>query len=113
MGDDPSTSELSPDFYQDMLDEAFRLSPLNLTYRPGCGCDLNRVFRFDEALPLQSTFRQQRKSSSSNDRSRKKEKKRKKDGGKPRKLAKYKFGFWKKKKDHQRDHHDDDEPPSQ
>ena len=115
--DDPSTSELSPDIYQDMLDEAFRLSPLNLTYRPGCQCDLNRVFRFDDVLPLQSTFRQQRKSSSSDDRSRKKEKKKKKDGGKPKKLPKYKFGFWKKKKkDHRQDRNgddDDDEPPVQ
>ena len=115
--DHPSTSELSPNIYNDMLDDAFRLSPLNLTYRPGCQCDLNRVFRFDEALPLQSTLKQTRKSSSSDDRSRKKEKKKKRDGGKPKKLAKYKFGFWKKKKkDHRNDRRgddDEDEPPGQ
>ena len=115
--DHPSTSELSPNIYNDMLDDAFRLSPLNLTYRPGCQCDLNRVFRFDDALPLQSTLKQTRKSSSSDDRSRKKEKKKKKDGGKPKKLAKYKFGFWKKKKkDHRNDRRgddDEDEPPGQ
>ena len=104
-----STLQLSPD---NLFDDAFCLPQLDLDYRPGCHCNLNRVFRFDDALPLQSTFRQQRKSSSSTDRSRKKEKKKKKDG-KQKKPTKNRFLFWKKKKDHRRDHRDDDEPESQ
>ena len=102
-----STLQLSPD---NLFDDAFILPQLDLDYRPGCRCDLNRVFRFDEVLPLQSTLRQQRKSSSSNDRSRKKEKRKKRDG-KQKKSRKFKILFWKKDKNHRRDHRDDDDEP--
>ena len=104
-----STSDLSPDLF----DDAFYLHPLDLAYSGQSGANLNRVFNFDNVLPLESTPRQARKSSSSTNRSRKKEKKKKKKlENKPRIPSKL-LKLWKKRKKSPRRDHDDDEPPGQ
>ena len=105
-----STSDLSPD----LLEDAFYLRPLDLAYSGQSGANLDRVFNFDNALPIESTPRQARKSSSSTDRSRKNDKKKKKNlENKTKQKPSRLFKLWKKRKKSTRRDHDDDEPPGQ
>ena len=105
-----STSELSPD----PLEDAFYLHPLDLAYNGQSGADLDRVFNFNNALPLESTPSTGRKSSSSTNRSRKRAKKKKKRlEDKTRRIPLKLFKLWKTRKKSPRRDDDDDGPPSQ
>ena len=105
-----STSELSPD----LLEDAFYLPPLDLAYNGQSGADLDRVFNFNNALPLESTPSTGRKSSSSTNRSRKRAKKKKKRlEDKTRRIPLKLFKLWKTRKKSPRRDDDDDGPPSQ
>ena len=104
-----STSDLSPD----LLEDAFHLHPLDLAYSGQSGANLNRVFNFNNVLPIESTPRQARKSSSSTDRSRKKEKKKKKKLKNKKQIPSKLLRNWKKRKKSPKGDHGDDEPPCQ